>query len=508
MTTVGRVCWSLSLVAGALVAGCAVGPAYHVPAAPVPKATAYREGWKVASPSDHLLRGKWWQLFREPELNALEERVNLDNQTIKQSFETYMAARAQIREAQAGYFPTVTTSPSVTTSRSSGSTGFGTLNPTAGQGATTPAIGQGGATFGGGGQRFTSYVVPGEISWAPDLFGRVRNTVRQNQYAAQVSAADLESQRLLEQATLAQTYFQIRGQDALQDLLGSTVKSDQEILDATRALYTTGIGTDVAVVQAEQTLQTARVQATNAGILRAQYEHAIATLLGAPATDFTLAKRAWLGTPPSIPRGAPSQLLERRPDIAAAERQMAAANALVGVGYAAYFPTLTLTASGGFASSALSTLFSWPSRVWSLAASLSETLFDGGLRGATIDQYVASYNANVAGYRQTVLTAFQQVEDFLAEARILSLEVEQQTRMVALAQKAFDLEKVRYESGIDPYLTLMTQQTILLSAQQTLVSLEVQQMTSAVQLVEALGGGWDRSELPTPSAVSRHAPRS
>jgi NodT family efflux transporter outer membrane factor (OMF) lipoprotein len=438
-----------------------------------------------------MLRGKWWELFRESELNALEERLNLDNQTIKQSFETYMAARAQIRQAQAGYFPTVATNPGVTVSRSP--SGAATVTPTGGQ-ATVAS--------GGGGQRFTSYVAPLDISWAPDLFGRVRDTVRQFQYGAQVSAADLESQRLLEQATLAQTYFQIRGQDALQALLDATVAADAAILELTRELYATGIGTDVAVVQAEQTLEAARVQATGAGILRAQYEHAIATLLGVPATQLTIPKRAWLASPPAIPSGAPSQLLERRPDIAAAERQMAQANAVIGVGYAAYYPTLTLSGSGGFASSAVKTLFSWPNRVWSLGANLAETLFDGGLRGATIDQAVASYNATVAGYRQTVLTAFQQVEDFLAQGRILPQEIEQQRRMVALAQQAFDLEKVRYETGIDPYLNLMTQQTILLSAQQTLVSLRVQEMTSAVQLVEALGGGWNRSELPTPSAVS------
>ncbi|MEI9937898.1 MAG: efflux transporter outer membrane subunit [Pseudomonadota bacterium] len=468
-----------------LATGCAVGPKYREPAAPVPRAAAYREGWKLASPSDAMLRGKWWQVFGEPELDALEARLNLDNQTIKQSFELYMAARAQIRVARAGSLPTVAANPSASVSRSSS-----TLTP------------------GGGGQRVTNFSAPLEASWAPDLFGRVENTVRQAQYGAQVSAADLESQRLLEQATLAQTYFEIRGQDALQDLLDSTVEADARVLEATQALYATGIGTDVAVAQAEQTLLGVRAQATNVGILRAQYEHAIATLLGVAATTFTIPKRAWLASPPSIPTGAPSQLLERRPDIAAAERQMAAANALIGVGYAAYYPTLTLSASAGFASSALQTLFSWPSRVWSLGAELSETLFDGGLRKATIDQYVASYNADVAGYRQTVLTAFQQVEDSLSQTRILATEIEQQKQVVALAQHAFELEQARYDTGLDPYLTLMTQQAVLLSAQQTLVNLQVQSMTSTVLLVQALGGGWNKSDLPTPSAVSQDPSRT
>jgi NodT family efflux transporter outer membrane factor (OMF) lipoprotein len=465
-----------------LATGCAVGPKYHEPAAPVPRAAAYREGWKLANPSDAMLRGKWWQVFAEPELDALEERLNLDNQTIKQSFELYMAARAQIRVARSGSLPTVAANPSASVSRSSS-----TLTP-----------------GGGGGQRVSNFSAPLEASWAPDLFGRVQNTVRQAQYSAQVSAADLESQRLLEQGTLAQTYFEIRGQDALQELLDSTVEADARVLEATQALYETGIGTEVAVAQAEQTLLAVRAQATNAGILRAQFEHAIATLLGVPATTFTIPKRAWLASPPSIPTGAPSQLLERRPDIAAAERQMAAANALIGVGYAAYYPTLTLSASAGFSSNALQTLFSWPSRVWSLGAGLSETLFDGGLRKATVDQYVASYNANVAGYRQTVLTAFQQVEDSLSQTRILATEVEQQKQVVALAQQAFELEQARYDTGLDPYLTLMIQQAVLLSAQQTLVNLQVQGMTSSVLLVQALGGGWNKSDLPTPSAVSQN----
>jgi NodT family efflux transporter outer membrane factor (OMF) lipoprotein len=461
----------LSLV----LAGCTVGPKYRRPSAPIPVTSAYKESralgtWKVASPSDAMLRGKWWEIFHEPELNALEERLNVDNQTIKQAFELYMAARAQIRIAQAGYWPTAGVAPSVTTtSQSSGS---------------------------GGRQRITTFSAPAEASWAPDLWGRVRNTVKQAKYGAQISAADLESQRLLEQATLADTYFRIRGQDALQELLDSTVRADEQIFNITRSLYDTGIGTEVAAVQAEQTLQAARVQATNVKVLRAQYEHAIATLLGVPATDFSIPTRAQLATPPPIPTGTPSQLLERRPDIAAAERAMAQANAIIGIGYAAYYPTLTLTGSAGFASSALSSLFTWPSFVWSVGASVSQTVFDGGVRRATVDQFIAQYNATVAGYRQTVLAAFQQVEDFLSQTALLSEVIAEEKQNVALAQKAFELEKSRYETGLDPYLDLMTQQTILLGTQQSLVSFQVQEMTAVVLLVQALGGGWDRADLP------------
>jgi NodT family efflux transporter outer membrane factor (OMF) lipoprotein len=321
-----------------------------------------------------------------------------------------------------------------------------------------------------------------------------------------VSEADLENERLLEQATLAQTYFEIRGQDALQDLLNETVAADQKILDLTQSLYDTGIDNQLAVEQAKQTLTAAQAQATNAAVARAEYEHAIATLLGKAATDFSIPRRPSLPEPPPIPTGTPSQLLERRPDIAAAERQMEEANAVIGIGYAAFYPTLTLSATGGFESSSFTKWFSWPSRFWSIGPSVSETVFDAGLRRATIDQYIATYNADVATYRQAVLTAFQQVEDDLAATRIQSQQIQQQQASVNSAQKALELEKNRYETGLDPYIDLMTQQTTTLAARQTLVNLQVQQMTSAVLLVEALGGGWDNSDLPTKKQVTQKAP--
>jgi NodT family efflux transporter outer membrane factor (OMF) lipoprotein len=423
-----------------------------------------------------MLRGDWWRVFRQRELDALESRLEVNNQNIAVAFANFMAARAQIRAARAKYFPTVTTAPSATKAR------------------------------GSGGGHVSSYVVPVDVSWALDLFGRVQNTVRQSKYNAQVSAADLAGERLLEQSTLAETYFELRGQDALQELLDATVAADEQIVALARSRFETGVDTEIAVVQAEQALQAARVQATNAGVLRAQYEHAIATLIGAPATDVSLPHQALLITPPAIPIGAPSRLLERRPDIASAERKMAAANAALGVGYAAYFPDVTLTGSAGFASGVIGSLLSWSSRVWSVGGTISETLFDAGLRRATIDQSIAAYNATVASYRQTVLTAFQQVEDALSQTIILGAEIEEQRRNVALAERAFALEKARYESGIDPYINLMQEQTLLLEARQALVLLQVQRTVSAVTLVEALGGGWDRSELPSPDQVASPAP--
>lgn len=484
--------------------GCVVGPKYHPPSAPTPTAPNYQgvtadqaagEGWKVASPQDQMLRGKWWEVFNEPELNALEDQLNIDNQNIKFFFENYLAARATIREARSQYYPNVTVGIGFTRSKSSGNLGNNGNNST-GNGGTI-----------NNGSTLSDIQTPLEISWAPDLFGRVRNTVRSNQAAAQVSAADLENERLLEQATLAETYFQIRGQDLLQNILNDTVKADQGVLDQAQARYETGTDTQVAVEQARQTLESARATATSIAIARAQYEHAIATLLGKSATDFTIPVRPFTTAPPPIPTGTPSQLLERRPDVAATERQMEEANAIIGVGKAAYYPDVTLSAGGGFASSTISKLFDAPSRYWSLGASASETVFDAGLRRATIDQYIATYNADVANYRQTVLTAFQQVEDYLAQTRLLSIEIEQQAAATDAAQKAYELEKARYETGLDPYLNLLTTQTTLLDSQQTLLSLRVQEMSSAVLLIEALGGGWDVSQLPTTREVSQKPPQ-
>ena len=504
--SVSKMCFprtNSAMVATALVclslAGCAVGPKYRKPSAPAPAAPNYKEspvnfqdaeGWKVASPQDQMLRGNWWEVFRQPELNDLEQQLNINNQTIKVYFENYLAARAVIRETRAQYYPTVSAGVGFSRARSSG-----TLAP--------PTTGNTGST----GVTSSDISTPLDISWAPDLFGRVRNGVRGARAAAQVSAADLENERLLEQATLAESFFEIRGQDELQRILNDTVKTDEQVLQLVQAQYDVGTGNEVSVEQAKQTLESARAQATNVSIARAGYEHAIATLLGKAATDFSMPVRPLLSEPPPIPTGTPSQLLERRPDIAAAERQMAVANANIGIGYAAYYPALTLSASGGFASRTITKLFDAASRTWSIGPSISETIFDAGLRRATIDQYIATYNADVANYRQTVLTAFQQVEDYLAQTRLLSQEITQQRAAEEAAQKAFDLEKSRYETGLDPYLDLLTTQNTLLSVQQTLLTIQVQDMTSAVLLVEALGGGWDESQLPNAGQVTQKPPQ-
>src|ERR1700722_3494425 len=481
----------------AMLTGCTVGPKYHPPAIQAPP--AYKEAppatppasatqsqdngnWTVAQPADEKIRGDWWAIFNDPELNDLEGQLNINNQNIKIFFENFMEARALVGEARAQYFPTISIGPSYSRSRSSGN-----LSNTSS--ANTGRTGQ-------------IYTLPLEVSWTPDLFGRIRNQVRQAQYSAQVSAADLENERLVEQADLAEFFFEIRGQDALIKLYTQTVAEYQKSLDLTQAQYDTGVGDQISVVEARNTLQSAQASLTNLGILRAQYEHAIAVLIGKAASDFSLPARPILTAPPPLPIGMPSLLLQRRPDVAAAERTMAAANAELGVAYTAFFPTLTLSASGGFDSYLFKHLVDWPSRFWSVGPSFSQPIFNAAL-SAELHQYVAIYNADVFTYRQTVLTAFQQVEDFLAQTRILSQQIQQQRGAVDSAQAALNLEMGRYETGIDPYLDVVTLQNTVFSNQQTLTSLQIEQMTGAVQLVQALGGGWDTSQLPTPKQVSQ-----
>jgi NodT family efflux transporter outer membrane factor (OMF) lipoprotein len=489
-------------IAALLLAGCIVGPKYHQPAATVqapppeykelPTPSADAGQWKVAQPQDAMLHGKWWEIYSDPELNALEEKLNINNENIKQAFENFMAARTLIAQAHSQLYPTLGTTPSYSRSHSSGnlinSTGNG--SPTA-SGATT-----------------NLFALPAEVSWEPDLWGKVRNTIREYQYSAQLSAADLENERLTEQASLASYFFELRGQDALQKIYDDTIEADKKTVELSRARYETGVDDLISLLEAENALQNAEAAGTNLGIARAQYEHAIAVLIGTTPSSFSVPVKPLNAPPPPVPVGVPSQLLERRPDIAASERTMAAANAQIGIAVAAYYPTLTLSAEAGFESSAIKNLLTWPSRFWSVGPSLSETIFDAGLRRATVNQYIATYNADVAGYRQAVLTAFQQVEDNLAAERILSKELEQQQQAVQSAQQYFDLALARYETGLDTYLNVLVAQTTLLSDQLQLATLRTQSMTYNVQLVEALGGGWDLSQLPTPAQVSEKVTKS
>jgi len=496
------------VTAAVCLAGCMVGPRYHRPdATPQPPPPSYKESptqvqdpgpWKVAEPQDAMLRGKWWEIFNDPELNSLEEQMNINNQNIKQFFENFMAARALVAQARSQLYPTIGTTPSISRSQSSGN--LGNSAPTTGTGPSTVTT--------TAGRQSSLFSLPGDVSWAPDLWGRIRSNIHAAQYNAQLSAADLENERLIEQASLAIFLFELRGQDALQKIFDETIEADKKSVELTRARFETGIDNEISLVQAQNALESAESAGENLGIARAEFEHAIALLIGTDASSFSLPVKPLDHTPPAIPIGVPSQLLERRPDIAASERSMAAANAQIGVAVAAYYPNLTLSATGGFESSTITNLLSYSSRFWSVGSSVSETIFDAGLRRATVLQFEATYNADVASYRQTVLTAFQQVEDFLAAVRILSKQIELQQEAVKSAERFLELANARYYTGVDTYLNVLVAQTTLLSNQQNLASLRTQAMTASVQLIQALGGGWDRSELPSPAQVSGRITKS
>ena len=485
-----------------LLSGCTVGPKYHRPDASVqPPPTSYKESptnfadsgdWKVAQPQDAMLHGKWWEIYNDPELNALEDQLNINNQNIKQAFENFMEARTLVAQARSQLFPTVGTTPSYQRA-------FSSANLHGSTGST-------GATAGG--TQSTVYSLPASVSWEPDLWGKVRNTIHETQYNAQLSAADLENERLSEQASLAVFFFELRGQDALQKIFDETIEADKKSVELTRARYETGVDDQISLVQAQNALESAESSGTNLGIARAQFEHAIAVLIGTTPSSFSIPVKPLNAAPPVIPVGVPSQLLERRPDIAASERSMAAANAQIGIAVAAYYPNLTLSAQAGFQSSSIKNLLAWPSRFWSVGPSVSETIFDAGLRRAAVLQFVALYNADVAGYRQTVLTAFQQVEDDLASVRILSKQIQLQLAAEQSAERYLELANARYYTGVDTYLNVLVAQSTLLTDQQQLAALRTQAMTASVQLIEALGGGWDLSQLPTPAQVSEKVKKS
>jgi NodT family efflux transporter outer membrane factor (OMF) lipoprotein len=475
--------------------GCNVGPRYVRPSVPSPP--AFKESgpqeapdgstWTTAQPQDDVLRGKWWEMYEEPELNALEDQLNISNQNIARSFENFVAARAQVRQARSSYYPTLSVGPSYARTRS-------------------PQAQTGASSFSNSNPNSNLFNLPFDVSWEPDLWGRIRNTVHQLSYAAQVSAADLENEKLTEQANLAVFYFELCGQDALEELFQKTVEVDRQSLELTRVRYRLGLDNDEAVAQAEIALEGSEAAVTNAGIARAQFEHAIATLVGEPASTFSVPVRSLTTHVSHIPAGIPSELLERRPDIASAERTMAEANALIGVGKAAYYPTLSITGTIGFEASKFSKWLTSPSRYWSVGPTASETIFDGGLRKATVAQYKALYNSDVAAYKQTVLAALQQTEDNLASLRLLTQEIEQEQETVASARRNLEVASARYKTGLDPYLNVFTAQTILLTNQQAVITLRVQQMTSSVQLIEALGGGWNVAMLPSEHAVLTKLP--
>jgi len=471
-----RIAGSICVLALFLLAGCTVGPNYKRPAAEVP--SAYKEvgDWKPAQPNDQKIGGNWWEIFQDPQLNALEAQVNVSNQNLKAAEAQYTQARAALRYQRADYFPSVTVNPSATRNSFSGN-----RQPHSAQFS---------------GVTFTDLQIPFELSYQVDLWGRVRRTVESYRDQAQASAADLAAVNLSMHSQLALFYFQARMLDAQEQLLNSTVTQYEQALELIKSRFAGGIASDVEVQQAETQLETTRAQAVDIGVARAQYEHAVAVLIGKPPASFSLAPLPLTMPPPPIPVGLPSELLERRPDIAAAERLMASANAQIGVAKSAYYPLVNLAAAGGFESGSITTLLSGPSILWSAGPSSVSTIFDVGRRRAASDQAIAAYNQTVANYRQTVLTGFQQVEDNVAALRILEHEAQVQDKAVAAAQKYLELADTRYKGGVTSYLEVTTAQTAALSDEVTAVNILGRRMVDAVTLVQALGGGWNGSELP------------
>ena len=466
----------LLLIAAFPVSGCTVGPRYQRPTAEVPPAYKEAGDWKTAQPNDQNVGGNWWEILKDSQLNALEAEVNVSNQNLKAAEAQYTQARAQLRYSRADLFPTVTADPSATRTKTSSN-------------RPPPSSIFNGITY-------NDFQIPFELSYQIDLWGRVRRTVEAYRDQAQAGAADLAAVNLSMHAQLALYYFQARLLDAEEQLPNSTVTQYEQALELIKSRYAGGIASDVEVQQAETQLETTRAQAIDVGVARAQYEHAVAVLIGKPPASFSLAPLPLTMPPPAIPVGLPSELLERRPDIAAAERQMAAANAQIGVAKAAYYPNLSLGASGGFESSAITTLVSGPSVLWSAGPSALFTVFDVGRRRAASDQAIAAYNQAVANYRQTVLTGFQQVEDNVAALRILEHEAQVQDKAVAAAQKYLELAITRYKGGVTSYLEVTTAQSAALSDEVTAVNILGRRMVNAVTLVQALGGGWNSSEIP------------
>ena len=484
-----------------LFTACSVGPDYVTPTAPTPVANYKEMGdWKPAQPKDDMIRGKWWEIYHDPQLNALEDQVNISNQNVIQAEAQFREAAAAVKVARAAFFPTVTADPAYTMSQASQSLTSGSSSSSGSGSSGSGSSGR--STQHVGAKDVSLYDLPVEATYMVDIWGSVRRNVEANSATAQASFANLENMRLSYQATLAQDYFSLHGLDAQEQLLQTTVTSYEQFLQLTTNQYNSGIVSQASVAAAQTQLDSTKAQLINVGVQRAVYEDAIATLTGKPAPDFSLKKVSLTGTPPAIPVGMPSTLLERRPDIAQAERQVASANASIGVAVAAYFPQLTLSASTGLEAIEFSQLFTGPSLLWSVGPAIAQTLFDAGKTHGEVQEAQANYDATVANYREVVLTAFQQVQDDLSGLRILKDEAAAQDLAVAAAQQSLDINLNEYKAGTVDYLNVITAQATALSDELTAVTIRTNRMTTSVLLVEALGGGWDTAKLASKHGVS------
>ena len=475
MNRMARTLTALVIMMMVLMAGCTVGPKYARPSVPTASQDAFKEvdGWKIAQPGDQLQRGAWWEIFGDDQLNALEAQLTISNQDLKVAQARFQQARAAIRFNRAAEFPTISTAPGIASIRDSANRPYF---------QTTNATGD--------------FVLPFDLSYELDVWGRVRRTVAASREEAQATAGDLETVSLTLHAELALDYFELRSADAQKHLLDDTVKAYQDALQLTTNRFEGGAAPKSDVTQARTQLETTMVEDTDVSVARAQFEHAIAILIGKPPAALTVAPSPLHAEPPAISAGIPSTLLERRPDIAAAERRVAESNEQIGIARAAYYPTIVLSASAGFEGDSITNWFDWPSRFWAVGPSALETLFDAGRRRATSQAAVANYDATVAGYRETTLTALQQVEDNLAALRILDQEAQQQKDATASAQESLQVFTDRYIGGADPYLQVLTAQTIALQNERNDVDILRRRMDASVLLIKALGGGWNASQLP------------
>ena len=458
-----------------LAAGCSVGPKY---AAPTPQIVppAYKENanWKPAQPGDTVQKGNWWEIFQDPQLNALEAKIEVSNQTLRAAADRFQEARAVVRQTRSAYYPLVTASVTATQDRQSKRKAL--------FGATSPV-------------NYSDLNLSGDVSYEADVWGAVRKNVASSRELAQASDADLETIRLSLHAELALDYLTLRGLDAQKKLFDDNVEAFDKALQLTESRFQGGVASREDVDLADTQLEQTRAQDIDITSARDQFEHAVAVLIGQPASTFALDPASLPAIPPVPPPGLPSELLERRPDIAEAERRVASANEQVGIARAAFFPTITLGLVGGFEGDKFPNWLTGPSALWSIGASAAETVFDAGRRRAVSDQAVATYDEMIAGYQQTVLISFQQVEDSLSDLRVLEDEAKTQDAAVAAANRALDQSTNRYKGGLDTYLTVITAQNAALTNERTAVSLLTRRLTSTVLLVKALGGGWDVSKL-------------
>ncbi len=470
-----------SLAMTFLLASCMVGPKYTKPATPAaptyseapPASYGDPQNWKTAQPSDAAIRGNWWEVYEDADLNGLEQQVPLANQSLKLAEANFREARTQIRFNRSNLFPTITAGAEVTRNRGS---------------ANAPGL-LAGADYG-------LFTLPITASWEPDLWGRIRRSVTASRDLAQASAADLQNALLELQTEVAVDYFETRSLDAQKKLLDDTVVAYQRALELTQNRYAGGVASKVEVQQAQTQLQQTQAQDIDLGVARAQYEHAIAVLTGRVPEGFHLAIEPLGQTPPPVPLGVPSQLLERRPDVAAAERRLAAANEQIGIAKAAFYPDLVISASGGLQAGSIVNWFTWPSRYWAAGPQIAQTIYDAGRRRATLEGNEAAYDANVANYRQATLTAFREVEDNLSSLRVLEEESAKQHEATASAESSLQLSLNRYKGGLVTYLEVITAQGIALTNERTDVDLMRRRMDASVQLIKALGGGWDTAKLP------------